>query len=305
MKLNLIHDKEEDQNEIESKYLWNVHLFSAWTTIWRLNLSTLSIDGSFGYHFKNYWMRPIMTLPNNQFLGMYIDTYRYKKVYFISDENFSTQIIDIAEAEPLNNSYDFVSCFYDDSIFIFENELKISTQECIANHAKRYFITQKRWVMLANYHFGNVISCLGFNQKIVMIYKQTNWLIVYDILLDSYNSYLPIKDTGNSEVKAIFKTGGRLYLISYSKSYKIHVTDDIYSEWTFVYNFKDNSHDWFFDARAFYQGSIYLLSRLYFNTFKFKMTNFEFKKFLEIKDSHVGEEIQKFRIFSILINTSA
>ncbi|CAG9312719.1 unnamed protein product [Blepharisma stoltei] len=133
MKINQL-----DQNEIESKYIWNMcksNINTIQRFRWFCNRLFPGINGFFDIR---YWM----ALPNNQFFG--IASARFLLFLFISDENFNINPIknSLYQKHAPYSGY-FSSCFYDDSIFVLEQEHEDSSS---IDSFKRYIISQNKWM---------------------------------------------------------------------------------------------------------------------------------------------------------------
>ncbi|CAG9312724.1 unnamed protein product [Blepharisma stoltei] len=270
MKLNQIVDKEVDQNGIESEYLWDLSKRESWLDLNRVNLSTFEVDFSFSgwAYIKN-----LMTLPNNQFFGLKIRNSDNDHDYlFISDKKVNVKIIEKFPKNPYD--WDLISCFYDDSIFIFacyEQEGKFYT--C----AKRYIISQNKWIYFSSLDFGIFNSCIGLKQKIIIIQNGSEsgaW--VYDILLDNYYFYKNIR-IGNLYFCTFIQDLGKIYLIGRdgefdTELYNIHTFDDPLSEWTFLGYYNNIPICNYF---THYKGSIYFVRD---QIYEFSLKNFETRK---------------------------
>ncbi|CAG9312723.1 unnamed protein product [Blepharisma stoltei] len=197
-------DKEFDQNEIESTYLWDFDSYAA-QTLSRIDLSTLAVDFS---RANPILIKYSMSLPKNQMLGIY--NKEDLQYLFIADENFNIEIIDSCSTSSYVH-YCFTSCFYDDAIFIFEGEIDFSQGGIISQHAKKYLISQNKWVYLSEPLCYSPYSCTGINQKII-IADNGPYLWVYDIFLDSYSSTF-IKYFDKKAEQILVKVSGKIYLI--------------------------------------------------------------------------------------------
>ncbi|CAG9312725.1 unnamed protein product [Blepharisma stoltei] len=254
MKLNQIVDKEVDQNGIESEYLWDLSSKDFSRALNRVNLSTFKVDFSFTSSTYPMRIKILMTLPNNQFLGLKIRGFDSDYDYlFISDEKFNIKII---EKLPKNTHYsNLTSCFYDDSIFIF---VDYKREGKFYYCAKRYLIYQNKWINLASLGFGFFNSCIGLKQKIIIKDGDGFGVLVYDILLDNYYSYKNIKIGWLCNCTFI-QDLGKVYLIGRVQDiegYNIYTIDDSLSEWTFL-GYYHNS--FICDYFTHYKGSIYFV----------------------------------------------
>mmetsp|Transcript_27039 Transcript_27039/g.26672 ORF Transcript_27039/g.26672 Transcript_27039/m.26672 type:complete len:107 (+) Transcript_27039:2-322(+) len=92
---------------------------------------------------------------------------KYHQYLYISDENFNIKEIETPIKHPSIRHY-FISCFYDDSIFLFESEYSFIHGESKVRRVSRFIMSKNQWVHLTNFPFDFLASCTGFNQKIII-----------------------------------------------------------------------------------------------------------------------------------------
>ncbi|CAG9312731.1 unnamed protein product [Blepharisma stoltei] len=274
MRLSHIFDKKVDQNEIESKYLWNLHNNAITKIIHRINLITFKID--YSLVFTEYdSILSCTAIPNNQIYGMKVKKFsKYHQYLYLSDENFNIKEIETPIKHPSIRHY-FVSCFYDDSIFIFESEYNFGLGDNKVHKASRFLISKNQWVHLTNFPFDFLTSCTGLNQKIIISTDQPG-LWIYDICLDSYTHHLPIADINVTVEHKFIKFSGRLYMIMLSQVSKVYSCEDPLSEWKFECDFKDQIFGQEIFPHVFYEGSIYYLRGA--TLYEFSLSKFESKE---------------------------
>ncbi|CAG9324729.1 unnamed protein product [Blepharisma stoltei] len=288
MKISQLLDSEVDQNEIESKYLWYLTQKSSN----RINLSAFTIDLS--WSSKNLYISPRMALPSNQIYG--IGNYTLSDNFqseLIVDENSNIKTIQGPKRKDKYCNF-FTSCYYDDSILTFECNFDKSSSTTI-QLAKKYLISMNKWVCLCPLPSESPISCIGFNQKILIVvesYKKYG-IYLYDIILDSYTYGIPVSDLEKKHLKTLVKSKGKIYLIIlYSKFYEIYSTDDPLSEWDFVCCFQDCLVYLGLSARTFYEGSIYYIRENSY-LYEFKLSNYKSKAVGDLREVYVNQQIQK------------
>ncbi|CAG9312730.1 unnamed protein product [Blepharisma stoltei] len=274
MKLSQIFDNKVDQNEIKSKYLWNINQNGSKKIMLRVSLSKFKIDSSWKSSSCPIGTLNCIALPNNRSFGMIIEEENGIQYLFIADKYFNLKIIET----PIKVTFDprcFISCYYDNSIFIFENYFNLHQELGKANLAKRYFISQNKWILLTKFPEIYPTTCIGLNEKIILS-DDTTGIWVYDIILDSYSYHIPIKTNNNSAEQIFIKASEKLYMIIRSGINEIYCCEDPLSEWHFVSSFNDKIFRRSLIPRVYYKDSIYFLTGL--TLYEFSLKNFESKK---------------------------
>ncbi|CAG9312727.1 unnamed protein product [Blepharisma stoltei] len=269
MKLSCHYDKEIDQNEIESKYVWKFPNWWYSKAIKRINLSNPMNYSSWTYD-SSISIQYFKSLPNNQVFGLNIEGYNHLQYLFILDELFNLKKLETPIKIPLAYRY-HAACFYDDSIFIFD--APGSNWERGVCRARRYFIKENKWINLSALPFECPKLCSGIKQKIIII-ADTPGIWIYDIVLDSYSQHFPNEECWNlSSEQVLIKFKGRMYKISRLNANHVYYCDDPLSAWTYVCAFKDNLFCRVLLTRTFYEGSIYYFCRG--TLYEFSLTKFE------------------------------
>ncbi|CAG9312720.1 unnamed protein product [Blepharisma stoltei] len=215
-----------------------------------------------------------MALPKNQFFVIVEKSREPGQHLYISDANFNIKEIK-NPTKPLLLNLEFTFCFYDDSIFMFKDCFDMSEGLNVVPDARRYIISQNKWINLNVQYCGYPYSCVGFKDKIIF----AGWMSgiwIYDILLDSYSQHL-IRNFDTEENKMLLKISGKIYLLVPYLS-KILYCDDPLLDWMLLSNF----HDTLFCERAsphvYYHGSIYYFRRdLNSTLYEFSLSKFSSK----------------------------
>ncbi|CAG9312335.1 unnamed protein product [Blepharisma stoltei] len=255
--INMLHKlqlkQDIDEQEIESQYLWccvfHSHTISY---IKRIDLNSLSITEQ----ATRFTLGRKSILPNSNIYWGILNHPRYGSAIF--NDNFKFPSFRKKNKLLFN---DF--CYYKGEIFSFG----MPNIECKATSAKKLNLHKNRWKALASLPFKlDMISCVGFNDRIYLTGKQSGSIFEYDIISNSYSEIN--MDLERRSEKFLCKMGGKIYLFD-SLSEKIYITKDCFKTWEEFCRFSISQHSknahMLFKYFDFYKNSLYFIinSELY------------------------------------------